>query len=144
MRLLFMLCFLRYLFYPAMYWYIQKSWPESCVFWCPSSRGKNMCLLKRNILFAIFIMCPTHQSSLGEFGKTVLSIKHVVKTMCTQTGQKIVQISKPNQQYMKMVSCLVVFDYNIMLSWFSVYKQLSWLYFLLVWMTRFWPKTVWQ
>jgi len=40
-------------------------------------------------------MRPTHQSSLGKFEETVLSIKHVVKSMC-ENSQKIVQISKQN------------------------------------------------
>jgi len=29
----------------------------------------------------------------------VPSIKGIVKAMCKQNGQKVVQISKPNQQY---------------------------------------------
>jgi len=52
-------------------------------------------------LFTTIFITPrwTLQSSLCKFEETVPSIKLFVKTMCEQNGQKVVQISKPNQQY---------------------------------------------
>jgi len=52
----------------------------------------------------------THQSFLCEFEETVPSIKHV-KTMCEWNGQKVVRISKPNQQY-RYLNFFIVFVRN--------------------------------